>query len=136
MQVYILILLDIAILSVSYLIYYKLNNTYDRDLKNRRKTIREKILGGKEPYEDVEPGSGILYLPILGELFPKLWGQKMRKTYNYRFIVENNKYDVDEAIYNLYQPGDKVYMAFGEQSGLFLGFLPPPATDATAQIKG
>lgn len=70
--------------------------------------------------EDVEPGSGVLYIPILGDLFPKLFGQKMKRVYVSYIITENNeKYDIPNDIHG--DVNSKFTLHFGERSGYYLG---------------
>lgn len=71
--------------------------------------------------EDVEAGSGALYIPILGDLFPKLFGQKMNRTFiSYIIDSENNeKYYIPNDVH--YDSASKFIIYFGEQSGVYLG---------------
>lgn len=46
------------------------------------------IVKEKEYMLDYEPGSGSLYIPILGDLFPKLFGPEMNAVDKWFLIVE------------------------------------------------
>jgi hypothetical protein len=57
----------------------------------------------------VEAGSGGLYIPILGDIFPSLFGHKMRETVTYVFVCTDGKeYVVEELLFDRYNKGDKI----------------------------
>lgn len=96
--------------------------------KKIRSDIRTgKILKRKESIlevkyvKDVEPGSGALYIPILGRLFPKLYGQKMNPTDRYFLITHDRvRYEISKDFYD--KDPKECYLIFGERSGIFLGY--------------
>ena len=65
----------------------------------------EKVVS-KKVVKSFEAGSGALYIPILGDLFPKLWGQKMKGSNKYFIFTEKFKYEVNEEDYNKLNEGD------------------------------
>ncbi len=69
---------------------------------------------------DYEAGSGMLYMPVLASIFPKMYGQKMRETKkSYLITNTNEKYEIssdensEKQEYELY---------FGEKSNVYLGY--------------
>lgn len=63
-----------------------------------------------------EPGSGAMFIPILGDLFPKLWGPKMREVSHYFFEINGRKISVDEDLYNMLEPGDEVKITYDKDN--------------------
>jgi hypothetical protein len=53
-----------------------------------------------------EAGSGSLYIPILGDISPKNWGQKMAENDIFIIITEKHRYQVKEEDYNKLKEGD------------------------------
>lgn len=71
-------------------------------------------------YEDVEPGSGAMYIPILGRLFPKLYGQKMRAVDSSYLVTENGeRYSISTELKKI--PSTPYKLHFAEKSGVYLG---------------
>ncbi len=70
---------------------------------------------------DYEPGSGVLYMPILATIFPKRYGQQMRAVKTSYIVTENNiKYDIS----NETAPDKKTFtLCFSEKSEIYLGYL-------------
>lgn len=66
------------------------------------------IVEKKEYKIDFEAGSGSLYIPILGDLFPNLWGQKMNLIDKWILVVDNTEYYVGKDIYDNITEGDSV----------------------------
>ena len=73
-----IITIIIITIGVSYLILVGMNRKIIKDLKSEKKLIETKIVEKKENTIDYEVGSGSLYIPVLGKLFPKIWGQEMK----------------------------------------------------------
>jgi hypothetical protein len=65
--------------------------------------------------ESAEAGSGAMFIPILGNLFPKLWGQKMNVSNKYLVFTDKHKYQVNEENYHKVIIGE----AFDEKMDLF-----------------
>lgn len=60
----------------------------------------------KEIETSHEAGSGVLYIPILADIFPKLFNQKMRETEKFRVYTEKYRYEVKKEDYIILQVGD------------------------------
>ncbi len=54
----------------------------------------------KEIVKGYEAGSASLYIPILGDIFPKLFGPKMKEYNKFVIKTDNGKYEVNENYYN------------------------------------
>ncbi|MFK5854783.1 MAG: hypothetical protein QM503_01545 [Bacteroidota bacterium] len=65
----------------------------------------EKVIS-KKIEESFEAGSGMLHIPILGSLFPKLFGQKMKPSYKYLIFTGKYRYVVEEKDYSNIHVGD------------------------------
>ena len=122
-QNYLLIaIIDIAIISFAYLICNRVNHKINLDLKDNQKEVLKRSVDTKSAESSYEAGSGVLFIPILGNLFPKLWGQKMRETKKYFIFASGNKYEVDEGIYNDFKEGDDFYIHFAKHSDTNLSY--------------
>lgn len=66
------------------------------------------VIQKKEYKVDFETGSGSLYIPVLGDLFPNLWGQKMNPVDKWILTIDNIIYTVDKDFYDSVSEGDKV----------------------------
>ena len=84
------------IIGLSGLVLYSMNRKLNIDLKTGKRKVEERTVTKKLETVDYEAGSGSLNVPILGSLFPKIWGQKMKKIEKFQIIAGNEKYDVDE----------------------------------------
>jgi len=72
------------------------------------------IVKKKEYKVDYEAGSGSLYIPLLGDLFPNLWGQKMNPVDKWILIIDNTEYCVGKDIYDNITEGDSVEICYGD----------------------
>lgn len=73
--------------------------------------MKQGIVIEKEYIKDYEAGSGSLHIPILGNLFPKLFSQEMRPLDRWFLIVDTAaiyRYEVTEDVYQSVNIGDKV----------------------------
>lgn len=75
--------------------------------------MKQGIVLKKEYFIDHEAGSGSLYIPILEDLFPSLFGSKMEPYDRYVIIVEVTldelyKYGTSKEVYDQLSIGDKV----------------------------
>lgn len=109
-----------ALLSV--MVYFWINYNVLRDLRSNKKLLAVECLQDKQQEVSYEAGSGAMYIPILGNLFPKLWGQKMRPSNKYYFVINHVRYEVDEVIFNKVKVGDRVERHFTQHSQTILGF--------------
>lgn len=115
------ILINSAVLLLSLLLNYKMNHKLNMDLREGIKIPKRAKVQDKENIISSEAGSGMLHIPILGDLFPKLWGQKMRKTEGYFLILNNARYEVDQNLYEEVTVGDEVNIYYAENSNSQLG---------------
>lgn len=118
---YLMILINLAIIIVCLLIPYFMNRKYNLDIKYGIKSIKVEAVQNKEELVDYEPGSGKLYIPILGDLFPKQWGQKMRKVHKFVLIIDGAQYNIDKNLFDKVKKGDEVEMYYAKYSEMFLG---------------
>lgn len=61
----------------------------------------------KETFKSYEAGGGTMYIPILSNIFPKLFNNQSKEILKYFIITSNTKYRVNEAIYNKLKVGDR-----------------------------
>lgn len=115
------ILINAAIVFVSLLVNYKMNHKLNLDLRENIKVSEKAEVQSKEFTVSYEAGSGMLYIPILGNLFPKLWFQKMRPKDCYHLIINNTRYGVDKELYEAVSQGDDVNIYYAKNSNSQLG---------------
>ena len=115
-------LINLGIIIFAYVVYNRLNFKVNLDLKENKKELLKKKIEEKTEEKSYEAGSGALYIPILGDLFPKLWGQKMRETRKFFIFTNDAKYEVNEDIYNELEKGSDCYMHFAKHSETILDF--------------
>ncbi len=88
----IITLIDLGVVLLACTVYYLVNRKTNRDLKCNTKGLIKKRVERKSEEIDYEAGSGTLYVPVLGDLFPKLWGDKMRELPKYYIFTDYAKY--------------------------------------------
>ncbi len=116
-QNYLLIsLINLGILLLAYFVCNRINLKVNRDLKDNTKELLKKRVDKKIEEKSYEAGSGALYIPILGDLFPKLWGQKMRETPKYYVFTSDAKYEVDKEVYESLKIDTDFYVHFAKHS--------------------
>lgn len=115
-------LIDLGIVLLAYFICNRVNHKINQDLKDNRKELLKRTVQEKKEEFCSEPGSGMLYIPILGDLFPKLWDQKMKMTKKYFIVAQDYKHEVDADIYNAVEEGSDLYIHFANNSGKVLSF--------------
>ena len=104
----IILIINFSVLLLSYLVNFLLNSKYRKDLKFNLKISRIEKVTEKLQRVDYEAGSGTLYIPILGDLFPKLWGQEMKKEEIQFLKVNNELIETNSSIYDSIEIGNKV----------------------------
>ena len=104
----IIIIINIFAFVISYLLNFLLNSKYRKDLKSNSKDIRIEIVADKLQRINYEAGSGSLYIPILGDLFPKIWGQEMKKQETQFIKVNTELVETESEIYDSIEIGNKV----------------------------
>jgi hypothetical protein len=114
--------IDLGILLLAYFVCNRINKKVNRDLKDITKELLKKRVEKKIEEKSYEAGSGALYIPILGDLFPKLWGQKMRETRKYFIFTSDTKYEVEKDVYDDLKKGTDFYVHVATHSWTFLKF--------------
>ena len=112
--------IDAGILLICFIIIFFMNRRYNADLKEMTKVVKIMQIITKYLEPSHEAGSGVLYIPILGDLFPKLWGQKMRPVQSYYLNIDNYRNEIEEELYNMVENGDFVEMHYAKNSNLLL----------------
>lgn len=119
-----LIIIDFCVLMLSLLVKYLTNRKINRDLLENEKIIKIETVQLLESESTYEAGSGNLFIPGLGDLFPKLWGQKMRKSIRTSVVFNNTRYDIDPEIFKKIKIGDPIEFHLGKHSNTILAILP------------
>ena len=117
----ILILVNLIAIFIAFLFNYLLNLKFRKDLKVNEKYFVTGNVTDKIEEVDYEAGSGSLYIPILGDLFPKIWGQEMKKE-QIKFIKINNElFAVDNSLYESVDLNNIVKIYYSKISNTYLG---------------
>lgn len=103
------------------LVLYLLNRKHNKDLASGKKLIETKRIEKKETIIAYEPGSGSLHIPVLGYLFPNIWGQKMKEYKKFRLTINGLKYDIEENLFNTLNEGDDIELTWSFYGETFLG---------------
>ncbi len=114
-------LVDLLIILLCILISYFVNRKFNMDLKSGTKTIKVAQIQKKQMQTSYEAGSGALFIPILGNLFPKLWGQKMKPSDKFNLVIDAVSYEINKELYDIVNAGDSVEMNFSKHSKILLG---------------
>jgi len=110
---------------LAWLLFSAINRKYIRDLKAGSKKTVVKQVADKGVEKSYEAGSGLPYIPILGDLFPRLWKMKPRDTDLYYLVIEGHKYAVEKEIFDIASVEKGVEMHYALHSGTLLGFAIP-----------
>ena len=107
---------------VAFFTYKYLTRKIDHDIKNLSFKKKEIISAYIFYSDDVESGSGMLYIPILGHFFPKLWGQKMRRIKRYYIVSkEGVRYEINNQDYALLSDKSSCHFIYGQESDILVG---------------
>ncbi len=107
------------IVTLSLLQYAISTSKLRKDLRAMDSISREVTVTELRPIENVEAGSGMLYIPILGNLFPKLWGQNMNSSSRLRLSTNEGEYfDIDSN--SEVNVGDKLILVIAKRSNTLL----------------
>lgn len=117
-----IICINLGIVSLAYFVYHRINLNINRDLKGNIKEIFKRKVEKKSEEKSYEAGSGAMFIPILGNLFPKLWGQKMRETRKYYIFTSDNKYEVDKEVYDDIKKDTDIYIHFAKHCKIVLNY--------------
>jgi len=115
-----LFFIDSGIVFLAVLVCSRMNRKVNRDLKENSKEVIRKTVDRKSDEISYEPGSGALHIPILGELFPSLWGQKMKEIRSCYLHQNGNKYEVCKEVYDELQENSDFYVHLASHSETIL----------------
>jgi hypothetical protein len=114
---------DVVIVLLSIFIWNRINRKYRQDLEEDMKVVKKGKVQKKESYTSYETGSGSLYIPVLGDLFPKLFSIKMRSTVRYYLIINNTRMRVAEDVYQKAKVGDELDLYYTAVSDTRIGVM-------------
>jgi len=117
-----LLLIGFGIVGLSYLICFLINRKINKDLRAGTKAVRIEKIGEKIYKPDYEVGSGVLYIPVLGNLFSKLWGIKMKENSKYILVIKGIEYNVEKELFDKVIEGDSIEIHESKYSDIFLEF--------------
>ncbi len=113
-------LIDIGVISFCILISYLMNNKHYKDLRDGTKSIKQAKVYKKMQKRSAEAGSGSLYIPILGALFPKHFSEQPTVRQLKYFIIGSFRYKVDEQLFKSTKEGDEVDMHYSKKGKVLL----------------
>jgi len=116
----VLTFINFGMILLGILVAILINRDVNKDLKSNNKAVSVKTVIGKYTEKSYEAGSGNLYIPILGDMFPKLWRQKMRETTKYFIVTETYKHEVEKHEHELFEVGETILVHYGKSSGIVL----------------
>jgi len=114
--------INFGLIGLSYLIAFSMNRKINKDLRAGIKVVRTEKVEKKMSKIDYEAGSGALFIPILGNLFPKLWGHKMKEYSKYTLVIEGVGHDVEKELFDSVVEGDLIEIHNSKNSNIFLEF--------------
>lgn len=117
----IIILFAAGLIGISILTSILINRKYNMDLRSGTKMVRIEQVEQIETLTSYEAGSGAMYIPILGDRFPKLWGQKMRPKIKFNLIINGFRFEVEKDDFSKVKTGDQVEMHYTMHSDTLLG---------------
>ena len=117
-----LLSIGFGIICLSYFIAFFMNRKINNDLRAGTKVVRIEKIEEKKHKTDYEAGSGMLFIPILGNLFPKVWGQKMKEYSKYLLAVQGVNLDVEKELFDNVVAGDLIEIHFSQYSKTLLEF--------------
>ncbi|MCK5856935.1 MAG: hypothetical protein KAG64_05565 [Bacteroidales bacterium] len=116
-----ILIVDVMVVLLGVFTWNRINRKYRLDLEADVKIVKKAKVQKKESFTSYESGSGSLYIPILGDLFPKLFNLKMKPTGRYYLIINNTRMRFDEASYNSVKEGDEVEVYYTSVSDIRIG---------------
>ncbi|MBB4035523.1 hypothetical protein GGR21_001416 [Dysgonomonas hofstadii] len=118
----IFLIIDASLLPFCFLLPVLMNKKYNTDVKSGVKTAKIEKVQSKEQTKSYEAGSGNLYIPVLGNLFPKMWGSHPRMSYIYYLIINNIRYRAGKESYEKVESGDYIEVFYTTYSHMQIGF--------------
>lgn len=85
------------------------------------RTSKEKVEKSIEE-SSYEAGNIALFIPVSGNIFSKLWGQKMRETRKYYIIASDTNCEVDKDVFDDLIVDMDFYAHFAKHSEMVLNF--------------
>jgi hypothetical protein len=120
-DVRVVIFVNVAVLLLCLLIHYKINHKLNLDLREGIKVGKKAKVQDKECNISYEAGSGAMHIPVLGNIFPKLWGQEMRDSSCFYLILNSTRYEVSRELFEEVNVGDEVRIYYAQHSNSRLG---------------
>ena len=114
---------DVFIVLLSLFIWSRINRKYREDLEADTKIVKKGTVQKKDSYTSYETGSASIHIPILGDLFPKLFSIKMRSTDRYYLIINNTRMRVSKEVYQNTTVGDTLDLYYTAVSDMRIGGL-------------
>lgn len=115
-------LINFGIVLLSLFVCYSINKKVNLDLQKNTKQLIPFNIVEKIEEKSYEAGSGAMFIPILGNLFPKLWGQEMRESMKYFIVSEKRKHEVEKEVYDYCKKGDTIFVHTAVHSETVLNF--------------
>ena len=106
---------DLTLLLMAGSVWYSMNKKFISDL-NKGKDVKLERVEKKENLTVHEAGSGNTYIPVLGDLFPQLWGSRTRELERYNFIINNTRHEVEKDLFIKVEEGGLVEMHIARTS--------------------
>lgn len=119
-----LVLISVTGILLTAFVYWLVNKNIHNDIRTKAVDVVEGVIQSKVSNEEGIAGSGVLYIPILGDLFPSIWGAEMSTQMYYKVIINNTVYTLSEQVYNKIEEGDKVSLVFSKQAKILLDIVP------------
>lgn len=117
----ILILIIVFAIIIGWKVGSIINKKINHDLLHKEIRVEIITVIYKESVTDYEAGSGALFIPILGNLFPRLWGQKMKQYKKELIYSSNKKYEISADLADQIEINSQVECYFAKESDTFLG---------------
>ncbi len=111
-SIYYFLLIDLVVFLIAWMVYHFGTRKYFLDLQEDYKLVKIDTVQRKEAFISHETGSGTLFIPVLGNLFPKLFSIKMKSGNRYYLIISNTRYRVEEELYNAVTEADQVELHY------------------------
>lgn len=115
-------LANLAIIAMAIFVGSRINRRVRWDLADNTKELLQRTVVKKTEEKTYETGSGALHTPILGDLLPKLFSQKMRMLMKYTIHTEDGRFVVTKEQYKSMKKGSAIAVHIAIHSRTVLGF--------------